>query len=92
MHIHEQRNATLGIEFDRYVMDHPAFAARIPRGAQVVLQLHDDPRFNAWARRVARSSAAAKVSRRDPHTMDSRSGTASTTDSHKSAMLYVVTT
>ncbi len=53
MNVHERRNAILGVEFDRYVLDHPAFAARIPRGAQVVLQLHDDPKFNAWARRVA---------------------------------------
>ncbi len=53
MNVHERRNAILGVEFDRYVLDHPAFAARIPRGAQVVLQLHDDPKFNVWARRVA---------------------------------------
>jgi len=25
-------NSELGLEFDRYVLDHPAFAARIPRG------------------------------------------------------------
>ena len=58
MNVHERRNAIFGVEFDRYVMDHPAFAARIPRGAQVVLQLHDDPRFNAWARRVAKRQRA----------------------------------
>lgn len=54
MNISERRNATLGVEFDRYVRDHPAFAARIPRGAQVVFQLPRDPKFNAWARRLAR--------------------------------------
>ena len=54
MNVHERRNAILGVEFDRYVRDHPAFAARIPRGAQVVLQLPDNPKFNAWARRVAK--------------------------------------
>ena len=53
MNIHERRNAILGVEFDRYVCDHPALAARIPRGAQVVLQLSGDPKFNAWARRLA---------------------------------------
>jgi hypothetical protein len=53
MNVHEKRNAILGVEFDRYVRDHPAFAARIPRGAQVVLLLTDEPKFNAWARRVA---------------------------------------
>jgi hypothetical protein len=54
MTIHEKRNAILGVEFDRYVRDHPAFAARIPRGAQVVLLLAEDPKFNAWARRTAK--------------------------------------
>lgn len=50
----EELNAELGGEFDRYAMEHPAFAAKIPRGAQVVLQLSDNPRFNAWVRRLAR--------------------------------------
>ena len=54
MNVHDRRNATLGVEFDRYVRDHPAFAARIPRGAQVILQLPDGPKFNAWARRQAK--------------------------------------
>jgi len=54
MNVYEKRNAILGVEFDRYVRDHPSFAARIPRGAQIVLQIPDDPRFNAWARRLAR--------------------------------------
>jgi hypothetical protein len=53
MNIHERRNAILGVEFDRYVRDHPTFAARIPRGAQVVLQIPGDSKFNAWARRLA---------------------------------------
>jgi hypothetical protein len=54
MNVYERRNAILGVEFDRYVRDHPAFAARIPRGAQIVLQLPNDPKFNAWARRLAK--------------------------------------
>lgn len=54
MNVYEKRNAILGVEFDRYVRDHPSFAARIPRGAQIVLQIPDDPRFSAWARRLAR--------------------------------------
>lgn len=53
MNVHEKRNAMLGVEFDRYVRDHPAFAARIPRGAQIVLQIPGDTKFNAWARRLA---------------------------------------
>ena len=58
MNVYEKRNAILGVEFDRYVRDHPAFAARIPRGAQVVLQLPDDQKFNAWARRLAKRPRA----------------------------------
>jgi hypothetical protein len=54
MNVFERRNAILGVEFDRYVRDHPTFAARIPRGAQIVLQLPEDPKFNAWARGVAK--------------------------------------
>ena len=53
MNIHERRHAMLGIEFERYVLDHPAFAARIPRGAQIVLRIPRDPKFNAWASRLA---------------------------------------
>src|SRR5438874_13494591 len=40
-----------------------------------------------WARRLARSSRAAYVSRRAPHTSASFSGTASTTRSQRSARL-----
>jgi hypothetical protein len=50
----EELNAELGAEFDRYMVEHPAFAARVPRGAQVILQLRGNPRFNAWLRRLAR--------------------------------------
>ena len=59
MNVYERRSAVLGVEFDRYVMEHPAFAARIPRGAQIVLQLPNDPKFNAWARSVARRQREA---------------------------------
>ncbi len=49
----EALNAEVGAEFDRYALEHPTFAAKIPRGAQVVLQLPNSPRFNAWLRRLA---------------------------------------
>lgn len=51
---HVRLNTVLGAEFDRYVREHPVFAARIPYGAEVVLQLRGNRAFNAWARRVAR--------------------------------------
>ena len=50
----ELRNAQIVSEFDRYVMEHPSFAAKIPRGAQIILQLPDDPKFNTWVRRIAK--------------------------------------
>jgi uncharacterized protein DUF5647 len=49
-------NDILGAEFDRYVLEHPRFAACIPRGAEVILQLSGEPRFNAWQRRLARGN------------------------------------
>jgi len=54
MKVYERRNAILGVEFDRYVRDHPSFAAHIPRGAQIVLQIPGDTKFNTWARRLAK--------------------------------------
>ncbi len=47
-------NNELGAEFDRYVREHPAFAARIPRGAEIILQVQGNRGFNAWARGVAK--------------------------------------
>ena len=47
-------NAELGAEFDRYVVEHPAWAQRhIPRGAKIALQIEGDAAFNAWSRRLA---------------------------------------
>ncbi|MGH7963282.1 MAG: DUF5647 family protein [Candidatus Binatia bacterium] len=53
MDIVERKNALLLTEFDRYVMEHPKFAAKIPRNAQVVLQLEGDEEYNTWSRRLA---------------------------------------
>ena len=33
----EKRHAILVAEFDRYVIEHPEFAVKIPQNAQVVL-------------------------------------------------------
>ncbi|HSB77536.1 MAG TPA: DUF5647 family protein [Candidatus Methylomirabilis sp.] len=46
MNVYEKRSAMLGVEFDRYVRDHSSFAARIPRRAQIVLQIPGETRFN----------------------------------------------
>ena len=40
-------------EFDRYILEQPEFADRIPDNALVVLQVEDDIEFNQWAREMA---------------------------------------
>jgi hypothetical protein len=44
----ERNHAILTTEFDRYVVEHPEFAAEIPRNAQVVLQVEGDAEYNKW--------------------------------------------
>ena len=51
--IQEKRHAILVTEFDRYVVEHPEFAAGIPRNAQVVLQLEKDEVYNQWSAQLA---------------------------------------
>lgn len=52
----EQRHATLIREFNEYLFEHPEFAERIPAGAVVVIQIADDPEYNAWSRLLAESN------------------------------------
>jgi hypothetical protein len=49
----EKRHAILVTEFDRYVVEHPEFAAKIPANAQVVLQIEGDEKYNDWSKRAA---------------------------------------
>ena len=35
----EKKHATLVAEFDRYVVEHPEFAKKIPKNAQIVFQI-----------------------------------------------------
>jgi hypothetical protein len=47
-------NAELGMEFDRYIIEHPTWALKhIPQGAQVALQIEGNAAFNTWSRRLA---------------------------------------
>jgi hypothetical protein len=57
MSILETRNSLLGMEFDRYVKEHPEFAEKIPDNAQVILLLEGDEEFNNWSTRVGREQA-----------------------------------
>ena len=49
----ERKHAILVTEFDRYVVEHPEFAVKIPRNAQVVLQVEGEEEYNAWSRQIA---------------------------------------
>lgn len=49
----EKRHAILVTEFDRYIMEHPEFAAQIRLNAQIVLQVQGDEEYNNWSRQVA---------------------------------------
>jgi hypothetical protein len=49
------KNIMLVREFDRYVLEHPEFAEKIPENALVVMQIVDDDDFNEWARQTAQS-------------------------------------
>jgi hypothetical protein len=50
----QKLNAELGVEFDRYVFEHPAWARKyISPGAKVALQIDGNPAFNSWSRRLA---------------------------------------
>ena len=50
----EKKHAILVTEFDRYVIEHPEFAAKIPPNAQVVLQVEGDDEYNEWSRQLAK--------------------------------------
>lgn len=49
----EKRHAILVAEFDRYVVERPEFAAKIPKNAQIVLQVEGDEEYNKWSRQLA---------------------------------------
>jgi hypothetical protein len=49
----EKKHAILVTEFDRYVIEHPEFAVKIPQNAQIVLQIEGDEEYNEWSRQLA---------------------------------------
>ena len=51
------KNTMLVREFDRYILEHPEFAEKIPDNALVVMQIAGDEEFNEWARRTGQSIA-----------------------------------
>jgi len=51
------KNTILVKEFDRYILEYPDFADKIPENALVVMQVEGDVEFNNWARETALSVA-----------------------------------
>jgi len=51
-----EKNIFFVKEFDRYVLEHPEFADKIPQNALVVMQMNGDDEFNIWARQAAKNS------------------------------------
>lgn len=46
---------TFTAEFSKYVLAHPEIENQVPDGARIVFNLADNPEFNVWAIKVARS-------------------------------------
>ena len=53
MDILEKKHSILVTEFDRYVIEHPEFAKKIPQNAQIVLQVEGDEDYNRWSKELA---------------------------------------
>ena len=58
MNTNEKRNSLLGMEFDRYLREHPEFTDKIPENAQVILLLEGDDEFNKWSAEIGKEQAA----------------------------------
>jgi len=52
-----EKNSSLVKEFDRYILEHPEFAEKLPDNALVVMQIEGDDEFNRWARQAAQEVA-----------------------------------
>ena len=52
-----EKNSILIKEFDRYILEYPEFAEKIPDNALVVMHIEGDEEFNTWARETAQNVA-----------------------------------
>ena len=62
MNIFEKRNNLLGMEFDRYIREHPEFSNRIPDNAHIILLVEGDEEFNEWSIRIGKEQAEERRS------------------------------
>ena len=51
--IFEKKHVILVAEFDRYVVEHPEFAVKIPKNGQIILQVEGDDEYNRWSKGLA---------------------------------------
>jgi hypothetical protein len=51
-----EKNVSFVKEFDKYILEHPEFADKIPQNALVVMQIVGDEEFNNWARHTAQNA------------------------------------
>ena len=59
MTVYESKNSILGMEFDRYLREHPDFSEKFPNAAHVVLLTCDDEKFNEWSVNLGRKQRDA---------------------------------
>lgn len=55
-----RKNLALGLEFDTYIVRHPAAQKKIPSGATVIITAKNDPKFSEASMRMARRTAHGK--------------------------------
>ncbi len=52
-----EKNSMLVREFDRYIVEHPDFADKLPDNALIVMQIEGDEDFNSWAKGTGQRAA-----------------------------------
>ena len=55
------KNLILSTEFDRYLLDHPAFAEKIPTNAQIVFLPEHDPELCKINMEIAKKTAGKRA-------------------------------
>jgi len=53
------KNLDLIFEFEKYILEHPEFAERIPQEATISMQIEGDGEFNRWSRELAQNQVEA---------------------------------
>ncbi|MBC8184764.1 hypothetical protein H8E88_27030 [candidate division KSB1 bacterium] len=57
MTINERKNSIIGMEFDRYIREHPDFIEKLPQNAHIGLLMSEDAEFNKWSTNLAHKQA-----------------------------------